>query len=117
MGRAKAQSFAVGAKYTGLKAIFDGEEVGFVRAFYAIEEVPADARNEQGQKMVGHQLLLRQGKPVRLTQVDLAPDDPDDGAEEYLIAGEKDPPQNSRAKGRTVTLEPEAAHKSGKAGA
>jgi hypothetical protein len=92
------QSFARHAKYKGPKAIFDGEEVGFVKAHYALD---ADGKN----------LLLRGGKPVRLIQVDLAPDDPDDGREEYLIAGEKDPPQID--KGRLVQLEPENIHVKG----
>lgn len=96
-----AQSFARLAKYTGPRAVFDGEEVGFVKGFYALDSE-------------GKSLLLRGGNPVRLIQVDLAPDDPDDGKEEFLIAGPKDPPQS--AKGRIVELEPEAASGKAKAG-
>lgn len=102
MARAKAQSFARHARYSGPRAVFDGEEVGYVRAFYALD---AD----------GKQLLLRGGKPVRLIHVDLAENDPDDGSEEFLVASEKDPPQVG--KGRLVTLEPESVKVATKAGA
>lgn len=101
MGGKSKQSFARGEKYTGPKAIFSGEEVGHVTAHYALDED-------------GKGLLLRSGKPVRLVQIDLAPDDPDDGSEEYRIAGPKDPPQVA---GRIVDFEPEAAHSSTRAGA
>jgi hypothetical protein len=33
--------------------------------------------------------------PVRLVQIDLAPDDPDDGSEEYRIASDDDPVQET----------------------
>lgn len=91
---AAAQSFARHAKFKGPMAIFDGEEVGFVRAFYALDK---DGKN----------LLLRGGKPVRLLHVDLAPEDPDNGKQEFRVASEKDPPQID--KGRFVDLEPEPA--------
>jgi hypothetical protein len=89
-----SQSFARHARYKGPMAVFDGEEVGFVRGFYALDEE-------------GKNLLMRGGKPVRLIQVDLVPDDPDDGKQEFKIAGPEDPPQID--KGRLVDLEPDAA--------
>lgn len=102
MGKRASQSFAARAKYTGLKAFCNDDSVGFVPGFYALTDD-------------GKQLLLRGGKPVRLMHVDLAPGDPDDGSEEFLVAGPKDPPQSE--KGRIVPLEPEAATAKGKAGA
>lgn len=102
MSKPKKQSFARGEVYTGPKGIFDGEEVGGVLAHYALDED-------------GKKPLLHGGKPVRLVQIDLAPDDPDDGSEEFRIAGPKDPAQT--VTGRIVDLEPERAHSSTKAGA
>lgn len=59
-----------GSVYDGPKAIFD---VDGVVAHYAIDE---------------------DGNPgARLVQIDLAPEDPDDGSEEYRIAADEDPPQ------------------------
>lgn len=101
MSKPKKQSFAQGEKYTGPKGIFDGEEVDGVLAHYALTED-------------GKGLLLRGGKPVRLMQVDLAPLDENDGSEEYLIAGPKDPPQRS---GRVVELEPENVKGASRTGA
>jgi hypothetical protein len=45
--------------------------------------------------------------PVRLVQIDLAPDNPNDGSEEYRIAGDDDPVQ---AIGSLVELEVEEIH-------
>jgi hypothetical protein len=95
------QSFAARAKYTGPRAYVTGEEVDHVPGFYALDEE-------------GRSLILRGGKPVRLIHVDLAPEDPDDGREEYLIAGPKDPPQSTR--GRLKELEPERVTSTTKAG-
>lgn len=88
-----------GSEWTGPHAIFDGAEVGFARAHYALTPD-------------GKQLLLVRGRPVRLVQVDLAPDDPADGSEGYLIAGKDDPPQRAvdgtaPKDGRTLSLDVE----------
>lgn len=45
--------------------------------------------------------------PVRLVQIDLAPDDAGNGAEEYRIAGPDDEPQ---AQANVVELEMERIH-------
>lgn len=92
---ASSQSFARHAEYKGPKAIFSGEEVGYVLAFYALTKD-------------GKGLLERNGKPVRLMAVDQAPDDPGDGRTKFLVASEKDPPTTD--KGRLVELEPESVH-------
>lgn len=42
--------------------------------------------------ITAHYALTKDG-PVRLVQIDLAPDNPDDGSEEYRIAGPDDPYQ------------------------
>ena len=69
-----------GTVWDGPRAICDDAIVGFVHAAYALTED-------------GKQLLFVNGRPVRLMQVDLAPDDPTDGSEEYVIAGPGDPAQ------------------------
>lgn len=89
----------VGSEWTGPRAIFDGAEVGFAHRSYALTPD-------------GKHLLLIGGRPVALTQVDLAPGDPGDGSETYLVAGPGDPPQRaadgSRPKqGGTVAFEME----------
>jgi hypothetical protein len=102
------QSFAARAKYKGPKAFLSGEYFGpdedelLPAGFYALDED-------------GRSLLLRSGRPVRLIHVDLAPDDDEDGKEEFLIAGKKDPPQAQ--KGRLVELEPENVHAKPRVGA
>lgn len=113
MTKAKSQSFAQGAEYNGPKAIFDGPEVGFVRAFYAIAPLPEGHRDADGNLRSGTDLLMRGDKPVRLMQVDMAPGDPDDGKEKFFIAGSDDPPQSTIdgrevKQGRIVSMEPEA---------
>lgn len=85
-----------GEIYKGPKAIFSGPEVGHVVAHYALDK--------EGN------LLERNGEPVRLVQIDLAPGDPEDGSEEYRIAGKDDPPQKS---GNVVELEPDTVHAKG----
>lgn len=87
-----APSLKQGARYTGPKAIFDDESVGFVKAFYALDKT-------------GKELLKQRGKPVRLVHVDLAPGDPEDGTEEFRVAGPSDPPQIQD--GNPVELKPE----------
>jgi hypothetical protein len=86
------QSFSRHAEYEGLKAFANGAEVGHVPAFYALTED-------------GKDFLRRGGEVVRLIHIDLAPDDPDDGNEKFLIAGKDDPP--TITEGRLVELEPE----------
>lgn len=71
-----------GSEWTGPRAIFDGAEVGFAKAHYALTPD-------------GKQLLLVRGNPVRLMQVDLAPGDPTDGSERYMVAAKDDPPQRA----------------------
>lgn len=44
--------------------------------------------------ITAHYALTKDG-PVRLVQIDLAPDNPDDGSEEYRIAGPDDPHQEA----------------------
>jgi hypothetical protein len=46
--------------------------------------------------------------PVRLVAIDLAPDDPDDGSEEYRIASDDDPVQGTPQS--VVELEVEEVH-------
>jgi hypothetical protein len=55
-----------------------------------------------------HWALDKDGQPIALlTQIDLAPDNPDDGSEEYRVAGPNDP---SPEPGRIVELEVEDIH-------
>lgn len=82
-----------GSTYKGPMAIFDGDEVDFVKAFYALTSD-------------GKDLLLQGGKPVRLVQIDLAPDNADDGKQRFIVAGKKHPPQIDA--GRLVDLEAHA---------
>lgn len=56
--------------------------------------------------VTAHYALTKDG-PVRLVQIDLAPEDPDDGSEEYRIAGPDDPPTQA---GNIVELEVEEIH-------
>lgn len=95
-----------GSEWTGPKAICDDAAVGFAKAHYALTPD-------------GKRLLLVRGRPVRLMQVDLAPGDPSDGSERYLVAAKDDPPQTTVdgspvAEGSVVALEPE--HVAGKTG-
>jgi hypothetical protein len=92
---AKSQKqLKVGADYDGPKAIFDDEQVGGERGFYALEKD-------------GRTLLKQGGKPVRLTQIDLSPGDPENGLEKYVVAGKNDPMQlNARAE-NIVELRPD----------
>lgn len=90
---ARRTSTTAGAVYDGPMAVFDGEEVGFVKAFYALDKS-------------GKNLLLKSGKPVRLVHVDLAPGDDDDGSQEFRVAGPKDPPQIAEPQ-NVVELEPD----------
>lgn len=88
-----------GDEWTGPHAIFDGAEVGFAKAHYALTPD-------------GKRLLLVRGRPVRLVQVDLAPGDPTDGSEKYVVAGRDDPPQRAidgtaPTQGSTVSLDVE----------
>lgn len=88
-----------GDEWAGPRAIFDGAEVGFARAHYALTPD-------------GKRLLLVRGRPVRLVQVDLAPGDPADGSERYVVAGKDDPPQRAidgtaPKQGGTVSLDVE----------
>jgi len=46
--------------------------------------------------------------PVRLVAIDLAPDNPDDGSEEYRVAGDDDPVQGTPQS--VVELEVEEVH-------
>ncbi len=81
-----------GSLHKGARAIFNPPDVA-VSGFYAIDKA---------------------GKPgQRLVQVDLAPDDPDDGSEEFRIASKNDPAQVS---GKIVDLEPDELNATGKAG-
>jgi hypothetical protein len=84
----------VGADYDGPRAIFDDEEVGGQRGFYALEKD-------------GRTLLKQGGKPVRLMQVDLAEDNPEDGLEKYVVAGKNDPMQTRAGSGNIVELRPD----------
>jgi hypothetical protein len=93
-----------GSKYSGPKAIFDGEEVDGILAFYALDQD-------------GKTLLKQNGKPVRLMQVDEAPGDPDDGSESFYVAAKGDPAQKTtRDEGNLVELEPEEAQGAATAG-
>ena len=56
--------------------------------------------------VTAHWALTKDG-PVRLVQIDLAPDDPDDGSEEYRVASDDDPVQVGD---RIVELEVEDIH-------
>jgi hypothetical protein len=89
------ETFKAGSTYRGPLAIFDDEQVDGVRGFYALTKD-------------GKELLKHRGKPVRLTQIDLAPGDPDNGDERYVIA-EKDGPMqlNARPNDGVIELEPE----------
>jgi hypothetical protein len=57
--------------------------------------------------VTAHWALTKDG-PVRLVQIDLAPDNPDDGSEEYRIAGDDDPVQETPQS--VVELEVEEVH-------
>lgn len=94
------QSFARGAVWRGRLAHFSGPEVDHMNGPYALDD--------------DQKLLLRAGKPVRLMHIDLAPEDPDDGKECYVIAGPADPPQTNV---NVVELEPEQIKAVTKAGA
>lgn len=90
-----AKKHKVGDVYKGPMAVFDGEEVGHVHGFYALDET-------------GKQLL----KPlVRLMHVDLAPGDDDDGKQEFRVAGKNHP--STTTSERLVDFEAEA-HGNGK---
>lgn len=88
-----AERMKVGAKYTGPMAIFDGEEVDRLHGFYALTKD-------------GKSLLKQNGKPVRLMHVDRAPEDPDDGSQEFRVAGKDDPPSR---RGNVVGFESNSA--------
>lgn len=58
--------------------------------------------------VTAHWALDKDGDPLaRLIQIDLAPDDPDDGSEEYRVAGDDDPVQDP---GNIVELEVDDIH-------
>jgi len=58
--------------------------------------------------LTAHYALDKDGEPIaRLVQIDLAPDDPDDGSEEYRVAGDDDPVQHT---GNVVEFEVDEIH-------
>lgn len=56
--------------------------------------------------VVAHYALTKDG-PVRLIHIDLAPDNPSDGSEEFRVAGPGDPVSTAVSNGSTVEMEVE----------
>ena len=58
--------------------------------------------------LTAHYALDKEGEPIaRLIQIDLAPDNPNDGSEEYRIAADDDPVQQT---GNLVELQVDDIH-------